>query len=109
MKRKSKKLKSYPWRPLVVDWGGLKAMGWPFSEVQTKDPERAERAGYPRFHKLGDHANSRCVWIVRDVLAYFERHGLPVTKDWFAQVASLGGERDEDELVVPREFLDAAE
>jgi hypothetical protein len=71
-------------KPVVVDWNGLKRMGWPFSKTQTTDSKRADKAGYPKFKKLGTDRNSRLVWRVKDVLDYFERHGLRVTEDWYA-------------------------
>ena len=74
-------------RPLVVDWKGLRKMGWPFSRAHTWrkmfDPDYAADA-FPRCHKLGKDRNSNPVWRVSDVLAYFETHGLRVTEDWFA-------------------------
>jgi hypothetical protein len=67
-------------RPLIVDWRGLKKMGWPFCRAQT---DRGEKDGrYPRSYKLGVDRNSRRVWLVAAVLAYFEAHGIPVTQDW---------------------------
>jgi hypothetical protein len=39
---------------------------------------------FPRCRKLGKHRNSHPVWRIRDVLAYFEAHGLAVTEDWNA-------------------------
>lgn len=70
---------------LIVDWKGLKQMGWPFSRAHTWrmmfDPNYASDR-FPRCHKLGKHRNSHPVWRVRDVLAHFEAHGLRVTEDW---------------------------
>jgi hypothetical protein len=69
-------------KPLVVDWRGLKKIGWPFCRAET---DRGEHDGrYPKSVKLGKHRNSRRMWRVVDVLAYFEAHGLKVTDDWNA-------------------------
>jgi hypothetical protein len=90
------KTKRYGFKPLVVDWNGLKAMGWPFSRVETVERNNGR---YPKFTKLGPHRNARLVWRTQDVLAYFERHGLEVTQDWYAP--------DEKERTI--ESLEAAE
>ena len=81
---------------LIVDWRGLKAMGWPYSKAHTwrmmetsvlrsKGSRRKgtyvewvepNRDPFPRSHKLGAHRNSPPVWLLEDVLSYFESHGL---------------------------------
>jgi hypothetical protein len=72
-------------RPLIVDWKGLREMGWRLSRAHTWrmmfDPAYADNR-FPRCHKVGPHKNSHPYWRVRDVLAYFEAHGLQVTEDW---------------------------
>jgi predicted DNA-binding transcriptional regulator AlpA len=69
-------------KPLVVDWKILKKMGWPFCRAET---DRGEKDGrYPKSFKLGSHRNSRRMWRVADILAYFESCGLKVTDDWYA-------------------------
>jgi hypothetical protein len=74
-------------RPLIVDWKGLKRMGWCYARAHTWrlmfDPAYADSA-FPKCRKLGTHRNSHPVWRVVDVLAYFESHGLNVTDDWNA-------------------------
>ena len=74
-------------RPLVVDWKGLKKLGWPYSRVHTMrlmfDPAYAADA-FPAYRKLGKDRGCRVVWRVAEVLAYFEAHGLEVTQDWLA-------------------------
>lgn len=74
-------------RPLIVDWKGLKRMGWPFSRAHTWrmmfDPVYRDSC-FPQCRKLGKHRNSHPVWRVCDILAYFEAHGLRVTSDWQA-------------------------
>jgi hypothetical protein len=74
-------------RPLVVDWKGLKRMGWPYSRTQTWrlmfDPDYAGNP-FPRCRKLGKHRSAHVLWRVAEVLAYFEAHGLTVTEDWLA-------------------------
>lgn len=91
-------------RPLIVDWKGLKEMGWPRSRAHTwrmMEPTILRSSGskrkgtfrewvepnpdrFPRCTKLGVFDNSPPVWRVSDVLAYFEAHGLEVTQDWLA-------------------------
>ena len=74
-------------KPLIVDWKGLKRMGWCFSWAHTWrlmfDADYAVDS-FPTCRKLGKHRNSHPVWRVADVLAYFEAHGLRVTEDWNA-------------------------
>jgi hypothetical protein len=78
--KKPKKVKRYGFKPLVVDWNGLKAMGWPFCREETV----ARNCGrYPESITLGKHLNARRLWRVSDVLDYFERHGLKVRDDWY--------------------------
>ncbi len=74
-------------RPLVLDWKGLKKLGWPYSRTHTFrmmfDEEYADDP-FPACHKLRPDRNSHPLWVVREVLAYFETHGLRVTSDWYA-------------------------
>lgn len=74
-------------RPLVVDWKGLRRLGWNISRAHTWrmmfDPDYADNR-FPRCHKMGPHRNSRPYWRVAEVLAYFETHGLAVVADWEA-------------------------
>jgi hypothetical protein len=74
-------------KPLIVGWRDLKLMGWPYSRTQTGrmmyDPDYVD-ARFPAARKLGSHRNSHPVWLVSEVLAYFEDHGLSVTRDWLA-------------------------
>jgi predicted DNA-binding transcriptional regulator AlpA len=74
-------------RPLIVDWKGLRKLGWPLSRAHTwrmmYDPNYGENR-FPACRKLGAHRSSRVVWRVNEVLAYFETHGLKVTGDWYA-------------------------
>lgn len=74
-------------KPLLVDWNDLKKMGWPYARAHTWrlmfDPLYAERR-FPACRKLGSHRNSHPVWLVSEVLAYFEGLGLRVTEDWNA-------------------------
>ena len=91
-------------RPLIVDWKGLKQMGWPYSRAQTwrlmsdeitvtrKVKGRKDRQAqvipnpdpFPKAFKLTAHHNAHPVWRVTLVIAYFEAHGLQVTNDWNA-------------------------
>jgi predicted DNA-binding transcriptional regulator AlpA len=72
-------------RPLVVDWKGLKRMGWPYSRTHTWrlmfDPDYAGDP-FPRCRKLGKDRSAHVVWRVAEVLAYLEARGLRVTEDW---------------------------
>jgi hypothetical protein len=92
-------------KPLIVDWKGLKNLGWPYSRAQTwrlmADTVKAMRhvSGqrqkvamdipnpdpFPKCFKLGPHRGSHPVWRVAQVLAYFEAHGLNVTQDWLLE------------------------
>ncbi len=71
--------------PLIVNWKGLRKLGWPYSRAQTWrmmfDPDYADNR-FPACRKLGKHRNAHPVWRVLDVLAYFEAHGLKVAGDW---------------------------
>ena len=89
-------------KALIVDWHGLKRMGWPYCRAQTwrlMENEILRSSGsrrkgtyrewlepnpkpFPRCEKLGVVRNSHPVWRVIEVLAYFESHGLAVTQDW---------------------------
>jgi len=88
-------------KPLVVDWNGLKRMGWPYCRAHTyrlmepmiRDPKQRVKRGqeprmipnpdpFPRCGKLTSHRNGHPMWRVAEVLAYFEAHGLAVYKDW---------------------------
>jgi hypothetical protein len=91
-------------KPLIVDWKGLQKMGWPYSRTHTvrlmateiRRSKGSEAKGtyrewiepnpdpFPQCRKLGTFRNAHPVWIVSEVLAYFETHGLQVTADWNA-------------------------
>lgn len=64
---------------LIVDWKGLKAMGWPYSRVHTWrmmfDPDYAG-SRFPLCRKLGKDRNSHPVWKVSEVLDHFRSCGL---------------------------------
>jgi hypothetical protein len=72
---------------LIVDWDGLKELGWPYSRPHTWrmmfEKEYADDP-FPACHKLRQTRNSHPLWRVREVLAYFEAHGLKVTDDFDA-------------------------
>jgi predicted DNA-binding transcriptional regulator AlpA len=74
-------------KPLIVDWKGLRKLGWPMSRAHTwrmmYDPNYGDNR-FPACRKLGSHRSSRVAWRVAEVLAYFEAHGLKVTEDWNA-------------------------
>ena len=69
----------------IIDWRGLRRLGWPYARAHTWrlmfDSDYGDDP-FPRCHKLGKHRNSHPVWRVKEVLAYFEAHGLRVTEDW---------------------------
>jgi predicted DNA-binding transcriptional regulator AlpA len=67
---------------LIVDWKGLKRIGWPYSRAHTWRLMAASE--FPQSFKLGSHRSSHPVWRVKEVLANFEAHGLKVTDDWDA-------------------------
>jgi hypothetical protein len=88
-------------KPLVVDWNGLKRMGWPYSRAHThrlmeptiREPKQRVKRGqdarmipnpdrFPGCFKLTGHRNGHPMWRVAEVLAYFEAHGLRVSQDW---------------------------
>ena len=91
-------------KPLVVDWKGLKELGWPYSRTHTwrlMQPTIARSRGsrlkgtyvewvepntnlFPACRKLGKHRGARVVWSFAEVLAYFEANGLRVNADWHA-------------------------
>jgi predicted DNA-binding transcriptional regulator AlpA len=62
---------------LLVDWKGLKALGWPYSRVHTW--RLMSEGRFPRAHKLGRHRNSHPVWKLTDILKAFETYGLVFT------------------------------
>ena len=64
---------------LIIDWRGLKEMGWPYSRTHTW---RLIKAGkFPEPRKLGADRNSHPVWIYKNILAHLESLGLAVTHD----------------------------
>lgn len=79
-------------RPLIVDWKGLKELGWPYSRAhtwrlmdggweKTNGEWYAVQHPFPRCQKLGNGSQAHPVWRYADVLAYFEKHGLLVSAD----------------------------
>jgi predicted DNA-binding transcriptional regulator AlpA len=53
----------------IVDWKGLKNLGWPYSRAHTW---RLMNAGkFPKSFKLVDDRNSHPVWKRREVIALF--------------------------------------
>lgn len=74
-------------KPIVVDWKGLRKMGWNLSRAHTwrlMFDRSYEADPFPECHKLGPYRNSHPYWRVAEILAYFESHGLQVTEDWYA-------------------------
>jgi hypothetical protein len=87
-------------KPLVVDWKGLRKLGWPYSRAQThrlmqkmvRAPKQRVVRGqdarmipnpdpFPQSYKLTGHRNGHPMWRVAEVVAYFEAHGLRVSQD----------------------------
>lgn len=87
-------------KPLIVDFDGLKKLGWPYSKTQTWRLMKAtitisRKVGdrrvskvipnpdiFPACHKIGSHPNSPPMWRFTEVLHHFEKRGLSVTDDW---------------------------
>lgn len=69
-------------KPLIVDWKGLKKLGWPYSRAHTW--RMMEAGDFVKAAKLGKHRNSHPVWPVKGVLDYFSSHGLQVAEDFDA-------------------------
>lgn len=79
-------------RPLIVDWKGLKKLGWPYSRAHTWrlmagfwENEKGEKVvvphPFPKCRKLGSHPNGHPVWRYVEIVSYFEQHGLDVAAD----------------------------
>jgi hypothetical protein len=84
--------------PIIVDWKGLKKLGWPYSRVQTwrlMEPEIHRVSGskfkgtdkhkewvepnpnpFPQCVKLFDHRGGRVVWRYAEIVAYLKKRGL---------------------------------
>ena len=56
----------------VINWKGLKQLGWPYSRAHTW---RMMKAGtFVRCFKLGEHRNSHPVWRLKTVLDWLANH-----------------------------------
>lgn len=86
---------------LMIDWHGLKRMGWPYSKAQTARLEESEilrssgsrrkgnfkewhepnRKPFPRRVSFTEHRNSHPVWAYASVIAYFEASGFKINQD----------------------------
>ena len=64
---------------LIIDWRGLKELGWPYSRTQTWRLMKANR--FPQCKKLGTDRNSHPVWRYEDIVAHLKAHGLVVTQE----------------------------
>jgi hypothetical protein len=61
---------------LIVTWHDLKRMGWPYSRAHTwrmMEPEILRSSGTRRKWSV---RNSPPVWLMKEILAYFEAHDL---------------------------------
>jgi len=81
---------------LIVTWHDLKRMGWPYCRAHTwrmMEPEILRSSGtrrkgtyrqwiepnsdpFPRCRKPWSVRNSPPVWLMKEILAYFEAHDL---------------------------------
>lgn len=79
-------------RPLIVDWKGLKALGWPYSRAHTwrlmaggwedaKGEWIAVRRPFPACRKLGDGPNGHPVWEYEKVVEYLRDFGIDLASD----------------------------
>ena len=82
---------------LIVDWKGLKELGWPLSKAQTwrmmkptvfrtkglrrkgtyREWHEPNERPFPKCHKLGKFRNSPPVWFLAEVIEYLKP---PTTK-----------------------------
>lgn len=80
-------------RPLIVDWKGLKALGWPYSRAHTwrlmaggwEKPNGewyAVEHPFPHCRKLGNGPQAHPMWETEEVIAYFRLFGLAVSDDY---------------------------
>jgi predicted DNA-binding transcriptional regulator AlpA len=54
----------------IVDWKGLKALGWPYSRTHTW---RLMKAGqFPKSFKLLDFRNSHPMWWLAEVIKFLK-------------------------------------
>ena len=77
-------------RRQLVDWKGLKALGWTYSRAHTwrlmSDGWEHTTSGawvvntdpFPRCVKLGHTVNGHPVWQMSELIKYFEAHGLTI-------------------------------
>ena len=79
---------------VLITWNELKAMGWPYCKTHTvrkMEPKIEVSSHYgketriidnpdpfPKATKLGWHSNSPLVWVKKEVIAYFKRHGINI-------------------------------
>jgi hypothetical protein len=86
---------------IMIDWHGLKRLGWPYSRTQTERLEQSEilrssgsrRKGtykewlepnldpFPKRVTFTISRNSHPVWPTAKVIQYFEAHGLQVKQN----------------------------
>lgn len=116
MTKQKRKAKRPCFKPVVVDFFGLQAMGVPYTRThifRLMEPNITRTSGsrrngdfrewvipnpdpFPQSFKLGPFVNSPVVWRVSEVLAWFEDHGLRVTEDWHRSL--LSGDEEERTL-----------
>ena len=75
----------------IVDWKGLKALGWPYCRAHTwrlmADGWQHSKTGkwiangdpFPQCVKLGNGHNGHPVWQMTAIREYFEAHGLTLS------------------------------
>lgn len=79
-------------RQLMVDWKGLKELGWPYSRAHTwrlmdggwenaKGEWVAVERRFPPCARIGNGPGARLVWPYQAVLEYFQQCGLTLPSD----------------------------
>lgn len=79
-------------RPLIVDWKGLKTLGWPYSRAHTwrlmaggwEDAHgewHAVRHPFPKCTKLGNGPQAHPVWKYDEIIEYLKLFGIEVMAD----------------------------
>lgn len=77
---------------VLIIWSELRALGWPYSRTHTARKMQAtievssnhgketriinNPDPFPTARKLGWHPNSPLVWVKKEVLNYFRKHGI---------------------------------
>jgi predicted DNA-binding transcriptional regulator AlpA len=62
--------------PLLITWKQLKALGWPYSRVDTWRKMRAGK--FPQCVKLYEDRNSHPVWPYADIIKFLKSRGINI-------------------------------